>query len=430
MKESVVSSAKDFAPPRAVVLGALLAISTAATVYAGSPEDVGLSTERLLRIDAVMERAIEDEQISGAVTLVSRRGEIAHFEAHGVKDLESGEPMRKDTIFAIASMTKPVTGVAVLMLVEEGAVRLSDPVSRFIPEFRDTQVAIPMPKQRGEEDRIYTVPAEREVTVRDLLTHTAGVVTGGASAREVSRVAPRSSRSTHTLATYAAALGAVPLDFQPGTQWAYAGLEGIDVLGRIVEVASGQTFDVYLRERIFEPLGMEDTAFVVSTDRASRVATMYGRTAKGLERSPRPEWLATSTLFSGGGGLWSTAYDYARFAQMLMNGGELGTRLLGSRTVRLMASNHVGDLYASAKTVRAPGGRPGRGFGLIVEVVLDAIEARDGRSTGSFGWSGAFGTTFWVDPKEELLAVLMVQTPGQAPLQADFQNAAMQAIVD
>ena len=417
--------------PRAIVLVALLAISAAATVYAGSPEDVGLSTERLRRIDAVMERAIEDEQISGAVTLVSRRGEIAHFETHGVKDLESGEPMRKDTIFAIASMTKPVTGVAVLMLVEEGAVRLSDPISRFIPEFRDTQVAIPRPKQRGEEDRIYTVPAEREVTVRDLLTHTAGLVTGGASAKEAARIAPRSSRSTHTLATYVALLGAVPLDFQPGTQWAYAGLEGIDALGRIVEVASGMTFDVYLRKRIFEPLGMKDTAFVVGTDRASRVVTMYGRTAEGLERRPRPEWLATSTLFSGGGGLWSTASDYARFAQMLANGGELeGTRLLGSRTVRLMASNHVGDLYASAKTVRAPGGRPGRGFGLTVEIILDAIEAQDGRSTGSFGWSGAFGTTFWVDPREELIAVLLVQTPGQAPLQADFRNAVRQAIVD
>ena len=205
-------------------------------------------------------------------------------------------------------------------------------------------------------------------------------------------------------------------------------MAGIDTLGRIVEVASGLAFDEFLRRRIFEPLAMKDTAFNVPDDSMPRVVTLYGRSPDGLERRTVPEWVATRTLHSGGGGLWSTAEDYLQFAQMLVNGGELnGTRLLGSRTVDLMASNHVGDLYAKAGRT---GGGPGKGFGLTVDVVVDAVAARDDhRSTGSFGWSGAFGTTFWVDRKEDLTAILMVQTPG-GPLRADFQNAVMQAIID
>ncbi len=409
------------------VLVALLAVATArAQVPAGTPEDVGLSAKRLERIGELIRRAIDADQVSGAVTVVARRGRVAHFEAHGLENIEADAPMRKDTIFPIASMTKPVTGVAILMLVEEGKVRLSDPVSRFIPEFRDTQVAMPRSNAAGEDDDIYTVPAKREITVQDLITHTSGLVSGGAGSEAASRIAPR--RPTDTVAGWTAALGAVPLDFQPGSRWAYSGLAGIDTLGRIVEVASGLTFDEFLRRRIFEPLGMKDTAFNVPDHSMPRVVTLYRRTPGGLERRAVPEWVATTTLHGGGGGLWSTAEDYLQFAQMLVNRGELnGTRLLGSRTVDLMASNHVGDLYAQAGRT---GGRPGKGFGLTVDVVLDAVEAReDHRSTGSFGWSGAFGTTFWVDPKEDLTAILMVQTPG-GPLRADFQNAVMQAIVD
>ncbi len=410
-----------------LIFVALLAVAPAgAQVPAGTPEDMGLSAKRLERIGEMIQRAIDADQISGAVTVVARRGRIAHFEAHGLMDLEANAPMRKETIFPIASMTKPVTGVAILMLVEEGRVRLSDPVSRFIPEFRDTKVAMPRSDSGGEEGDIYTVPAKREITVQDLITHTSGLVSGGAGSDEASRIAPR--KPTDTVADWTAALGAAPLDFQPGTRWAYSGLAGIDTLGRIVEVASGLTFDEFLRQRIFEPLGMKDTAFNVPDDRMSRVVTLYRRTPEGLELRPVPEWVATRTLHSGGGGLWSTAEDYLQFAQMLVNRGELnGTRLLGPRTVDLMGSNHVGDLYAKSGRT---GGSPGKGFGLTVDVVLDAVAARnDHRSTGSFGWSGAFGTTFWVDPKEELTAILMVQTPG-GPLRADFQNAVMQAIVD
>ncbi len=412
-------------PVTFVIVGLLAVALTGAGVPVGTPEDVGLSAERLHRINQVIQRAIDANEISGAVTIVSRRGHIAHFEAHGLMDIEADRPMRKDTIFPIASMTKPVTGVAILMLVEDGEVRLSDPVSRFIPEFRNTKVAIPRSTSDREEAEIYTVPADREVTVRDLMTHTSGLVSGGAGAETASRKAPRNP--SDNLAGYGAALGAAPLDFQPGSQWAYSGLAGIDTLGRIVEVASGLTFDEFLRQRLFDPLGMTDTAFVVTETRKPRVVTLYSRTPTGLERREVPGWLATKTLFSGGGGLWSTAEDYLRFAQMLVNGGELdGTRLLGPRTVDRMGSNHVGDLFAQAG---ATGGRPGMGFGLTVDVVLDAVKAHQPRSTGSFGWGGAFGTNFWVDRKEQLAAVLMVQTPGGS-LRADFQNAVMQAIIE
>ena len=407
-----------------LVLVSLLAVAPAAAqVPAGAPDDVGLSAKRLERIGAMIQRAIDTKQISGAVTVVARRGRVAHFEAHGLMDIEANAPMRKDTIFPIASMTKPVTAVAILMLVEEGKIRLSDPVSRFVPEFKDTKVAMPRSDAAGG---IYTVPAKREVTVHDLITHTSGLGSGGAASAATARIAPRDL--TGTVADWTAALGAAPLDFQPGTRWAYSGLAGIDTLGRIVEVASGLTFDEFLRQRVFEPLGMKDTAFNVPEDKKARVVTLYSRTPEGLELRPVPAWVGTTTLHGGGGGLWSTAEDYLHFAQMLVNGGELnGTRLLGSRTVDLMASNHVGDLYEKAGSV---GGGPGKGFGLTVDVVLDAVAARgDHRSTGSFGWGGAFGTTYWVDPKEDLTAVLMVQTPG-GPLRADFQNAVMQAIVD
>jgi CubicO group peptidase (beta-lactamase class C family) len=349
--------------------------------------------------------------------------------------------MQRDTVFPIASMSKPITGVAILMLLEEGKVRLSDPVSRFIPEFRNTQVAIARATGRGAAGggaaaagrgrgqaaapEIYTVPATREITVRDLMTHTSGLGSGGAGSREAGRVAPRTA-TTH-LAEYIPKLGAAPLDFQPGTQWAYSALSGIETLGRIVEVASGLTFDQFLKQRIFDPLGMKDTTFVPRPDQTPRIVTLYDRSANGLQRSEVPGWLATKTLFSGGGGLWSTAEDYLQFGQMLVQGGEVnGKRLLSPRTVTLMSSNHVGELYARGG---GTGGTNGMGFGLTVDVVLDSVQAGTARSTGSFGWGGAFGTNFWVDPKEQLVGVLMVQTPG-GPLRADFQNAVRQAIID
>ena len=287
---------------------------TAGVVPPGKPEDVGLSTDRLHRINDVVRSYIDSHQISGAVTMVSRRGRIAHFEAQGLMDLESKTPMRKDAIFRMASMSKPVTGVAILMLMEEGKLRLADPVSRFIPEFKSTKVAMarplppsppPAPGQPLREPEIYTVPADREITIRDLLTHTSGLASGGAGTREGARIAPRDTKKA--LVDYVPRLGSVPLDFQPGTKWQYSPLAGIDTLGRIVEIASGQTFDRFLKDRIFDPLGMKDTAFFPTDDKAPRVVTLYRRVSMALERTETPEWLATRTLFSGGGGLWSTA---------------------------------------------------------------------------------------------------------------------------
>jgi CubicO group peptidase (beta-lactamase class C family) len=418
------------------IVVALLALGlTAGVVPTGKPEDVGLSSDRLQRIAQVMQRYIDTRQITGGVTVVSRKGRIAHFEAHGLMDVEAKTPMRKDAIFRMASMSKPVTGVAIMMLLEEGKIRLMDPVSKFIPEFKDSKVAMEKPRPSGPPavaagrsgqqapQEIYTVPASREITIRDLMTHTSGLESGGAGTREGARVAPRNS--TDNLAGYIPRLGAVPLDFQPGTAWRYSALAGIETLGRIVEVVSGMTFDQFLKQRIFDPLGMKDTAFYPTEDRMPRVVTLYNRVPAGLQRTETPSWLATRTLFSGAGGLWSTGEDYMQFAQMLVNGGELnGKRLLSPRTVDLMASNHVGSLFAEAGAARQ-----GMGFGLTVEVVMDGIQANRRTSNGSFGWDGAFGTHFWVDRKEQLVGLLMIQEPVGA-LSRDFENAVMQAIVD
>jgi CubicO group peptidase (beta-lactamase class C family) len=411
----------------------LLAVAlTAAALPASKPEEVGLSSERLQRINQLVQRYIDQGQITGAITMVSRKGRVAHFEAIGQMDLEAKAPMRKDAIFRIASMSKPITGVAILMLMEEGKVRLADPVSRFIPEFKNPKVAIlkttgappaRAPGQPAPEPEIYTVPAEREITVRDLMTHTSGLASGGPGSRAGARMSPRSTASN--LQAYVPTLGVVPLDFQPGTRWAYSALAGIETLGRIVEIASGLTFDQFLEQRIFDPLEMTDTAFYPTEDRTARVVTLYDDRDGKLVRTNTPGWLATKTLFSGGGGLWSTAEDYMRFGQMLANGGVLnGKRLLSPRTVDLMASNHVGELYSGIGTRTK-----GMGFGLTVDVVLDNVVAGRRVSTGSFGWGGAFGTYFWVDRKEAMVGLLMVQeSVGQ--LRTDLENAVMQAIVE
>jgi CubicO group peptidase (beta-lactamase class C family) len=419
--------------PVAIVIAALTL--TAGVVPNSKPEDVGMSSERLQRVGQVIQRYMDAKDLAGAVSLVSRRGKVAYFEAQGLMDVDHKAPMRKDAIFRMASMSKPVTGVAILMLLEEGRIRLNDPVSKFIPEFKDTKVAIEKPQPGGSQagggrgqvaraTEIYTVPANREITIRDLMTHTSGLESGGAGTREGNRIAPRDTSSN--LAAYIPKLGAVPLDFQPGTQWRYSALAGIETLGRIVEVVSGQTFDQFLKQRIFDPLGMKDTAFYQPEEKTPRVANIYTVSPKGLTRQDTPDWLATRTLFSGGGGLWSTADDYLQFAQMLVNGGELnGKRLLSPRTVDLMASNHVGDLFADSSAARA-----GMGFGLTVEVVVDQIAANRRTSNGSFGWDGAFGTHYWVDRKEQIAGLLLIQRSTYAQLNRDFENAVMQAVIE
>jgi CubicO group peptidase (beta-lactamase class C family) len=400
----------------AALLWTLASLSlSAASLSVGKPEDAGMSSERLRRVHEAMQRHIDAHEISGAVTVVARRGRVVNLEAHGFMDLETKKPMARDAIFRLASMTKPVTAVAVLMLVEDGRIRLNDPVSRFIPEFKSTKVAMASP------GGIFTVPAEREITIRDLLTHTSGLGSGGIAQVEFDNI-PR--LLPDTLATYIPLLGAAPLDFQPGSKWAYSGRAGPDVLSRIVEIISGQSYDQYLATRIFEPLGMKDTFFYPPDDRRSRLTTLYLR--NGLQKAPNQEGISSRTYFSGGGGLMSTAEDYLQFASMLLNGGVLnGRRLLGPRTVELMASNHVGDMFNGKL------GRPahGMGFGLLVQVVEDPVAAGLAVSKGSYGWDGLYGTQVWINPKEQMVTIIMIQEQ-VVQVQRDFENAVMQAVVD
>ncbi len=407
-----------------VALIAVTPASKASSVDTAKPEDVGLSSERLQRIHQSIQRHIDAGDISGAVTLVARRGRIAHFEVHGLMDIDSKRPMSKDAIFRIASMTKPVTATAIMMLVEEGKIRLTDPVSKFIPEFKDMKVAVPKEGARGQAPApnsappFYTVPASREITIRDLLSHVSGLASGPMSNSEAAKVA---RKPNEVLADYIPRLGMTPLEFQPGSRWSYSPGAGFDTLGRIVEVVSGQTFDQFLRQRVFEPLGMKDT-FFSAEDRMARLATIYQKTEKGLQKPANPNQTTSTKYFSGAGGLMSTAEDYVQFGQMLLNGGQLnGKRLLSPKTVELMSSVHVPDTL--------PGRPRGRGFGLSVQVVSDAVAANFRVSDGSYGWDGAFGTHFWVDPKEKIVGVLMIQT-SNPEIWRDFENAVMQAIVE
>src|ERR1022692_1905215 len=360
----------------AVLVAAVLAVPSAAgQVPAGKPEEAGMSTERLQRIHQAMERHIEAGEISGAVTLVARHGKIVHFQAPGLMDLDTTTPMMPDAIFRIASMTKPITGVAVMMMLEEGRIRLNDPVSKFIPEFKDTKVAVPRdsisPRPSGQQSAdpdFYLIPAYREVTVRDLLTHTSGLISGGIGAREAAKLNLKTPADT--LATYVPKLGSVALDFQPGTQWAYSGAAGPEVLGRIVEIVSGEPYDQFLRTRIFEPLGMKDTFFYPPDDRRPRLTTLYDKSPTGLKKSANQDGFSSKTFFGAGGSLMSTAEDYLQLAQMLLNGGKLnGKVLLSPRTVQLMASNHVGEMFNGKL------GRPahGMGYGLLLGVVEDIM---------------------------------------------------------
>jgi CubicO group peptidase (beta-lactamase class C family) len=412
-------------PHVTMLLMAVIALPlAAASIQATKPEEVGLSSDRLQRIHQTIQRHIDGHDITGAVTLVARKGRIAHFEAHGLMDQESKRAMGRDGLFWIASMSKPITGVAILMLLEEGKVRLNDPVSKFIPEFKGMKVAVMQerPTAPATPPVFYTIPAIREITVQDLLTHVSGVASGGAaSGAEVAKVARKPGEK---LADYIPRLGATPLDFQPGSQWSYSPGAGFDTLGRIVEIISDQTFDQFLSQRIFEPLGMTDTFFHPASDRLPRVATTYHRADGALRSVDMQARLANTTYFSGAGGLMTDAADYLQFGQMLLDGGELnGKRLLSPRTVDLMSSVFAPDTL--------PGRARGRGFGLSVQVVSDPVAAGYRVSAGSFGWDGAFGTHFWVDPKEKMVGILMIQTDNpNRQLDRDFENAVMQAIVE
>ena len=401
-----------------------------ASIQTAKPEQTGFSSERLARIHDMVQRHIDEHDISGAVTLVARGGKVAHFEAHGLADIDAKKPMSKDSLFWMMSMTKPVVGTAVLMMMEEGKLRLTDPSSKFIPEFKRMKVAVIEERPTGAREpapgtppSFYTVPAAREITVQDLLTHVSGLNSGGAASR--AEVAKVEIKAGDRLADFIPRLGTTPLDFQPGTRWQYSPASGFDTLERVVEVVSGQPFDRFARERIFDPLGMKDTTWRPSPEQLARIATQYRGANGTLTRAEnKPIWLNSPTYLSGGGGLMSSAEDYLQFAQMLSNRGELnGKRLLGPKTVELMSSVFVPDTL--------PGRAKGRGFGLSVQVISDHIAANTPISNGSFGWDGAYGTHFWVDPKEKIVALFMVQAAGPNRLMnPDFEEAVMQALID
>ena len=387
-------------------------------------ESVGMSAERLQRIDTAMQRHIDAGKIQGAVTAVAHRGKVVHFKAHGLMDVEAKRPMSRDAIFIMMSSTKPILGVAAMMMIEEGLIRPSDPVQKYIPELADMQVAVladpadedisPLRVDRGNPPAHRLVAAQTPITIEHLLTHTSGLASGGLG----TAVSGRGKAKRGTLASYIPTLGDMALDFQPGSRWAYSGGTGLDVVARIVEIVSGVPYDEFVQTRIFDPLEMTDTHYNVPPSKASRRVVIQGRDI--LRR------IGATTYFSGSFGLSSTAKDYLHFEQMLANGGELfGRRLLGPRSVATMASNHVGDLFGGS----SKNGRKGMGFGYTVSVVLDPIAADSRRSAGAFGWGGAFGTVSWTDPAEELTGVIMLQQP-YGPAHYDFQNAVRQAIID
>ncbi|MGH9769355.1 MAG: serine hydrolase domain-containing protein, partial [Blastocatellia bacterium] len=381
-----------------------------------APEEVGLASGRLAHIRSVMSRHVAEKRIPGATGLIARRGKIAYQEAFGMADVEAGKPMRLDTIHRIYSMTKPITSVAVMMLYEEGKFQLNDPVAKYLPEFAKMQVGIEEKDPQTGKPTLKTAPAKRPVTVRDLLRHTAGLTYGFFSETLVDKEY-RKARilSDLNLAEFVTNLSKIPLLHEPGARWHYS--VSVDVLGRLVEALSGKSFDQFLQERIFTPLDMRDTGFYVPADKKDRFAKLYSPTKDGkiqpavicatrqecVEKFPNavPSYLEPPTLLSGGGGLVSTAYDYLRFCQMLLNKGQYdGKRLLSRKTIQLMSSDNLGTIAGMG---------PGVGFGLGFAVSKAPGEAGMMGSAGEYNWGGAAGTRFWIDPQEELIGIFMIQ---------------------
>jgi CubicO group peptidase (beta-lactamase class C family) len=377
----------------------------------------GFDAARLTRIDEhLRSRYIEPGKIAGCHTVVFRRGQFAYSSTIGMMDRERGKPVGDDTIWRLYSMTKPITGVALLSLLERATFQLSDPVSQFLPEWSDVQV-----RRRDADGKIHLVPPARPMTVRDVLMHMSGIGFGPRAARldfEALMTGKGSSglAPDATLAEVSVMLAAEPLRFDPGTQWLYSW--STDICARLVEVLSGRPFDEYLRDTIFEPLGMVDTAFFVPDDKLDRFSACYARNAQKqlvlVDDPERSRYRTPPALLSGGGGLVGTAADYLRFCRMLLNGGELdGARVLSRKTVELMTSNHLPD-GGQLRDVALPGGYgevgfDGTGFGLTVAVGLGPVATQNLTSVGEFMWGGLASTAFWVDPVESTIVVFMTQ---------------------
>lgn len=423
---------------RQLGLGALCALAFAASAQAQAPltkpEEVGLSSKTLSMIHDALKLHIDNGQIPGAIVLVARNGKVVHFEAQGASGLGSGQPMRTDTIFGIASLSKPVTAVAVMMLVEQGKIGLDDPVSKFIPEFgvpRRVRVLkpgspppafTPLPgvqpaKAEWGEAQYEIVPAQHPVTVRTLLTHTSGIQIFG-----IENDWPKPTPGDN-LAQRIPKYASLALEYEPGSRWAYSNGPGIDVLGRVVEVASGQPFNVFLQQNLFGPLGMKDTGFGVRRTDVARASPMFagGRAAIAEE----------TTYFSGAAGLWSTVGDYSQFAEMLAAGGTLkGHQYLKPETVKAMSSNQIGPLVMGGYP---PMAMPPEGlkFGLGMLTVTNPVAAGTQVPAGSFGWDGVGTRRFWALPEQNIAMLIWVPLigPAAAPLQRDVESIVMRSII-
>jgi CubicO group peptidase (beta-lactamase class C family) len=411
----------------AIAFAAALAVS-AQSLRPASPESVGMSAERLERLSDALESYVADGRLAGSVTLVARRGRIAYFEAFGTRDREANAPMQRDAIFRIASQSKAIVSVAAMTFVEEGKLLLTDPVGKYLPELMTTKVAV-----AADGNRYDVVSARRPITVRDLLTHTSGFGYGNGVGGDLWTTAGQTgyyfADKDETIRDSVRRIASLPAHAQPGTSWIYG--YSTDILGALIEVVADKPLDQVLRERIFVPLGMRDTEFYSSPGKTDRLAAVYSQSAGKLERAPTPGTAVGQghyvdgprKNFSGGAGLLSTATDYARFLEMLRNGGTLdGRRILSRTTVELMTTSHLGDIEFNT----------GQGFGLGFYVVEDVGARGSAGSVGEFGWGGAYHTTYWVDPREELVVVHLTQLvpAGDVDDQAKVRALVYQAIVD
>ncbi|NOT63641.1 MAG: beta-lactamase family protein [Acidobacteria bacterium] len=398
---------------------------------ADKPESVGLSSERLQRINQLIERKIKEEKLVGALTLVARRGKVVHFAVAGQADVEGNKPLKTDAIFRLYSMSKPITTVAAMMLLEEGKFQLDDPVATYLPEFKDVMVY-------GEGGAL--VKPKAPMTIRHLMSHTAGLTYGLFGNTEVDKLYRAANIfGDFTLAEFSKKVAALPLMFHPGEQWNYG--VNTDILGRLVEVWSGVTLDEFFRQRIFKPLAMNDTGFDVPAAKLDRFTTNYqwGMSPFALgeaggkrivaDHPSKSAYARPAKFYSGGGGLVSTAQDYLRFCQMMLNGGVLdGARLLSPKSVQLMTMSHTAHARMPAGGVALG---KGAGFGLGFQVVTDTAENQRLGSVGTFDWSGAASTSFFIDPHEQLIGILLTQKfPFDGRLSVEFRTAVYQAIVE
>ena len=401
-----------------------------------SPEDVGLCSERLARIDTWRDALVSGGRFAGVSTLVARRGQVAHWGMSGLADKERGVRMSPDTIFRIYSMSKPITSVAIIMLYEEGRFQLDDPISRFLPAFKGSRVAV-----GGSRGKIETVPAERDINFRDLLSHTSGLTYGFMESTPVdaqyrdNQVADFGNPDGELMATVEK-LAALPLIAHPGREWNYS--VSTDVLGALVQAISGQTFGAFLQERILGPLKMDDTSFIVPEEKRGRFAANYVPHPKGgvmlFDDPATSRYLGDRKMESGGGGLASTTGDYLKFCTMLRNKGVLGdVRLLGRKTVELMTTNHLrGDMADMGQPRFSESSYLGIGFGLGFSVTLDPAKAQILGTPGEYAWGGAASTAFWVDPVEDMIVIMMTQLMPSStyPIRKELRVLSYQAVID